>query len=207
MHSTLRSLSPIVSMPITIYADIGGVMSTIYSSFNASNNLFVNNSAKIGGVACMFELSFSVNYSNFTTNTATLGGVMYIVSKLQNFTNEDSNNVGMIIVSGRFYQNIARYGGAILAIGSKIRMMGETMIVNNLAIHGNGGGIYLLHSDLAIQGTCNFIKNHALRGGGIHASSSSITVYQQGDLRFTNNGAKYGGGTYLEVSTQTFSNF
>ena len=189
-----------------------GVINAFNSSFTTTNSIYannyVNNHAKVGGVACIFKSSFSVNYSDFTNNTATLGGVMHIVSTLQDADSSSvADNGGIVIVSGRFYQNVARYGGAILAIDSTIRMKGETTMVNNLAKDGSGGGIYLLRSDLAIQGTCNFIQNDALRGGGIHASSLSITVYQQGDLRFTNNIAKYGGGTYLEVSTHSTSKF
>ena len=106
-----------------------------------------------------------------------------------------------------FYSNLARDGGAILAIESAILINGETTIANNnmtTIANSSGGGISLKQSRLEIRGMCNLVNNIAVRGGGIHATSSTIAVYQPGTLQLISNNAKFGGGMYLEVNSKLY---
>ena len=119
----------------------------------------------------------------------------------------------------RIFDNFAGNGGAVLAIKSKINVLGQIMVANNTAAE-NGGGIYLQQSELECLklSVLNLTENHANeRGGGVYAFSSIIKVtyhydfiqpahkYKGAKLQFNQNKARLGGGIFLQSYAQVYT--
>ena len=103
--------------------------------------------------------------------------------------------------------NVARNGGGILAISSRVNVLDSELYVHCSKASDTGGGLFLYQSELYIRGTVNISNNRAQNdGGGIHAISSLITLHIQRfsrvHLHLSSNTANRGGGACLEVNSK-----
>ena len=173
---------------------VSGVISLFLTSVNTfGTTFFLDNFGSLNLFYCNItfngytEFQNSKKSINSTDLTREGGAITSILSKL---TFAGKSN---------FMGNEGWYGGAILAIETRISISGETMVSNNTATH-EGGGLSLYQSSLEIKRTmfnCTFLQNNATIGGGIYASGSTINIGQPAGLHFVYNEAKDGGGIYL----------
>ena len=209
----------------------GGLLYVMENSvFTIKDSMITNNSAIHGiihisqsagyfmGVNLLFgnRGPLSLYYSNITFQDST------------NFISSSSNGVSLeggaitafqsvILLKGnvKFLFNHAEKGGAILATASKLYILGDTSIANNIAAE-SGGGMYLYQSELkCMQGSnLQLLTNKAMtKGGGIHAIGSILSieylyrnvikVFSGSRANFTRNTAGIaGGGLYMESNSK-----
>ena len=92
-----------------------------------------------------------------------------------------------------FYNNSARFGGAIYSDSSKNVRISNCKFINNAA--GFGGAIYIFGSNPQITG-CEFINNSADMGGALVFLNSSSKVANSYGF---NNSASYEGGVIYQI--------
>ena len=109
------------------------------------------------------------------------------------------------------YNNSARSGGAVRSSESKLYVISNISISNNMATL-DGGGLHLTNSELNCleRSRLNLFNNSARRsGGGIHAISSYLRAHLDYDfvhtvMYFTMNTAEKGGGLSLEANAKLY---
>ena len=199
----------------------GGVMHMSNCTLMASNTyIAVNNAFQQG----MVVLSSSrVTYSgtitfhkNLASAITVIESEVHFIGKINFTENEDmdprgqqkggaiTSTLSVLTFSGKgvFSKNRAHgYGGAICSINSIIHMLGDTELLNNLAI--KGGGMYLYQSELLCKSQLALIDNYAnISGGGIHSLNSFIRLSSRGSLLYMRNDAQLGGGIFLTKSSK-----
>ena len=153
--------------------------------------------------------------ANFTGNAANEnGGAIFLInhSSIGLFKDHliyyDGQNLQMDAMRVMFYNNTAKYGGAICAMNSSV-IFGEyavVMIADN-DVEQEGGAVYSVYSTVAFEGnsTVSFNGNIAHMHGGAMAiyTFSNITFKANCTVTFLNNSANHVGGA---IRTQQFSN-
>ena len=197
------------------YARNGGAVSAYKSQLKiVGTSVFSNNSAPKGGAIEFWHGSFEISgYAVFTQNVAKRGGAVSIlaaqsvkIGRNVHFSKNRAilgggallaNNVTKLEYSGEYFDNAAKFGGAMLFYYTNVVAESRTTISGN---HANlfGGGIYLsLQSSLTIQSDGITLENNTaiLRGGGIYVHNSN--VYFNATAKLVSNSATEGGGSYL----------
>ena len=181
MNNTLQSNS----------ADFGGILSVSGSNLiTVTDNTFQNNSATSnGGVLAVRDSSLTVTDNTFQNNSAEAGGVLYVA---------DSN---LTVTDSIFQNNSARYGGGLYVHNTDIT--GNVILTNNLATE-EGGGMYISRSTVTFTGNTTIMNNSAIdgNGGGLLLSGESQFYMQPNALvSFISNSAKSSGGAIMIAET------
>ena len=198
----LYSMS-LISNDLSIDSNTGlefGVVYAINSTlvFNGSTT-FVNNNGSL------FAISTKVTFSGDITFIGNSAKPFQIVQSyleggaITGFQSE----ISFTDAQAHFTHNTAEYGGAILAIESKMNIDGDILIGYNVASL-SGGGIHAYQSELYFRGRTVITDNTAvLSGGGIQAISAS-TKLAEGSLFFVNNSARRGGAISLQLNAKLY---
>ncbi|MBR4396347.1 MAG: peptidase C1, partial [Methanobrevibacter sp.] len=113
----------------------------------------------------------------------------------------NGNSFSVYLNNCTFYNNTARYGGAIYSYSSKNLKITNCKFINNSA--GIGGAIYIYGSNPQIT-SCKFINNSADMGGALIFLNSSSKV--SGLYGFNNSASYEGGVIYQMYGNLTVSN-
>ena len=168
----------------------GAVYIHAFTDMTSADNLFNDSSAQLGGAILVFGNSTVRMYgqSIITKNTALYGGgIAALGSQLE------------LIGSTIFDSNTAVYGGGLYAYSTGIN--GKATVTSNSAAAG-GGGVYAARSVFHFKGNTTVMKNLAMGGdgGGLLLSDES-KFYLQPDTHvcFISNSANgTGGGIKIE---------
>ena len=182
-----------------------------------------NNVAENGGGIFISNHSNVIIHKNatvsFTNNTAeSNGGAIFLTNHSSIFVKDYTSinlyhgeAVQFYFIRIKFYNNKARYGGAIYANKSRVNFgdCAVVMITDNSA-EQQGGSMYSIYSVIAFGGhsVLIFISNNAQYGGGALYIFSYSTLKLEGNstIIISNNSANfYGGAILIEGnSTSTF---
>ena len=204
-------------------AVVGGVMFTIFISFNITDSAFSNNKAdKDGGVFWSVVGSLVINNSSFNNNSAdSHGGVMYSTQSSTHVTDSTfrynsgslCNVNGSLTLDGHTqFENCVepsnkvpsltiQEGGAITSFWSSVILNGNISFLNNQA--KQGGAILAIKSAILLYGAATIANNTATdnNGGGISLQRSDLEV--KGNCTISDNHARRGGGVHARSSTIT----
>ena len=166
-------------------ANLGGALSVSGSSITSVHNNFTDNSAQLGGAILVVSNSTVKMYgkSMIRNNTAQYGGGIAVLSSQL----ELAENLNI-------KKNTASYGGGLYAHNA--RVSGKSTFSDNLAAEG-GGGVYAAKSIFYFDGNTSIIQNSAVdgNGGGLLLSGESKFFLQPNShVNFIGNSAKSGGG-------------
>ena len=178
---------------------------------------FHNNTAENGSgllISDHSNVTFHNNIiANFTGNAANEnGGAIFLINHSSILCDHpiyyDGQNLQMDAMRVMFYNNTAKYGGAIYAMNSSV-IFGEYAVVmiadNNVELEG--GAVYSVYSTVIFEGnsTVSFNGNIAHVHGGAMAiyTFSNITFKANCKATFLSNSANHEGGT---IMTQQYSN-
>ena len=183
-------------------ASFGGAMFFQNSFINLGGNILLVNNSGIYGVLYAFNTSLTMhdflNVSNNSASAAKSGPLTLFQSNVVSF--------GHVTFKG----NEAETGGAIYSSETKIDVIGDMKILDNVA-RSTGGGVYLYQSELNCQGSSTFIlrdNGATFTGGSIHAIGSTIKVIaitNRTILAIKNNLAQTGGGICLESNAKLYT--
>ena len=175
-----------------------------------------NNVAENGGGIFISNHSNVIIHKNatvsFTNNTAeSNGGAVFLTNHSSIFVKDypslnlhHDKAVQLQFIRIKFYNNKARYGGAIYATKSRVTFGGcaVVLLIGNRA-EQRGGSMYSIYSTIAFGGysSVTFNNNSADVYGGAMTIESYSTVIFEGNsaVTFSNNSAYYGGGAILIV--------
>ena len=168
-------------------ADFGGILSVSGSNLiTVTDNTFQNNSATSnGGVLAVRDSSLTVTDNTFQNNSAEAGGVLYVA---------DSN---LTVTDSIFQNNSARYGGGLYVYNTDIT--GNVILTNNLATE-EGGGMYISRSTVTFTGNTTIMNNSAIDGNGgglLLSGESQLYLQPNANVSFISNSAKSSGGAIM----------
>ena len=180
--------------------------------FQKSTGMFLGTTEFINNKGSFIAHDSSVT---FKTNTLFFGGSQLKTDEVILYQQGGAITgfQSSIFMDGTFIirNNSAENGGAIYTTQSKVNVLGEVMITDNVA-SDNGGGIYLYQSELNCLGQSHLmLKGNTAdqKGGGVHVISSLITVnfnssvkhYTGSSVQFIENSAMLGGGICLVLNS------
>ncbi|MCB0648204.1 MAG: hypothetical protein KDC49_16155 [Saprospiraceae bacterium] len=93
-----------------------------------------------------------------------------------------------------FKKNIARNGGAVYSVDSKIQV-NDSQFMQNF-VGQDGGGIFTF-ADTTIVSNCIFSRNEATRNGGAIVASVGVNFYGENLFVLENKAANNGGGLFI----------
>ena len=155
-----------------------------YSTINATDNTFHNNTADVGGVLFIINSTISLIWNIFQKNVcrAEYGGGIAVFNSQLELGNTFINNC------------TANYGGGLYVHNTQIT--GRVTLTNNSAIEG-GGGMYASSSTINFTGNSIIMNNSASDGNGgglLLSSESQFYLLPNTHVNFINNSAKNFGG-------------
>ena len=170
-------------------ANLGGALSVSASNVTSVRNHFTDNSAQLGGAILVVSNSTVKMYGGhmIRNNTAQYGGGIAVLSSQLELT-EDS------IIR----KNTASYGGGLY--GHNAGISGKATFTDNIAAEG-GGGVYAAKSTFYFNGNTSIMHNSAVdgNGGGLLLSGESKFYLQPNShVNFIGNSAKSGGAIKIE---------
>ncbi|PRP84832.1 polymorphic outer membrane protein [Planoprotostelium fungivorum] len=131
------------------------------STVSIFSNSFSLNSAPFGGAVCVVSGISQIINNNFISNFATsLGGAVFMQQ-------------GGISSVNYYYNNTAKYGGAISVQISSTMISRDTFVYNHAQV---GGAIYFNTATFSVTG-CNFTQNDGTYGGAIGILTSNGSVF------------------------------
>ena len=184
-------------------ANVGGAIHLEFcNNINVEYSDFINNSGLTsGGAIYSNDSSLNIYESNFISNSGKMGGsIMTIKGSSFIFKSIFNNNKATLDES-------ANYGGAILVMGSILKINGSEFKDNEAKIYG--GAICSLSSSTVNIDNSTFDNNKASQdAGAILSASSTLDIIKS---TFNNNKANKEGGAIktdstLKIIESTFTN-
>ena len=159
------------------------------------NTIFTHNGAGKGGAVCIFDAQTVMigQKVQFNKNRAILYGGALL-----------ANTVAMLQYSGVYFNNTARFGGAMALYNTYAVTDSPTTTLGNHADVSGGGIILGQLSTLSIQSNGFMLENNTavLSGGGMHVHDSDIHI--NATAKLVHNSAIEGGGCYLSGQSRFY---
>ena len=159
-----------------------------------------------GSVVYAKNCNLNITQCSLINNTAVVKNYDPIEDKM--VVNPLLNSYGVVYLDGVnasisanvFYNNVAKYGGAIYACNSNLALVGNVFGFN--VANGCGGAIYSANSRISSLSNA-FVNNSANYGGAIYFDETSFDSSVIMD-NFMNNTASYGGAIYSLTTDGAF---